>query len=120
MYAKNLPGDHPPAPFILVCDIGRAFEIEFDYTGNGRGYGFFPDKQRYRIELPDLASDEPIRGVDRTPAELLRAIWEDPDSVNPRTQAADVTTQVARRLAQVSQYLEGANRSRAREAGPGL
>ena len=22
-YAKSLPGDHPPAPFILVCDIGR-------------------------------------------------------------------------------------------------
>ncbi|MEO6151897.1 MAG: type IIL restriction-modification enzyme MmeI, partial [Croceibacterium sp.] len=54
-YAKNLPGDHPPAPFIIVCDVGRAFEIEFDYTGNGRGYGFFPDKQSYRIELPDLA-----------------------------------------------------------------
>ena len=31
-YAKNLPGDHPPAPFIIVCDVGRAFEIEFDYT----------------------------------------------------------------------------------------
>jgi hypothetical protein len=116
-YAKNLPGDHPPAPFIIVLDIGRAFEILFDYTGNGRGYGFFPDKQRYRIELPQLASEQKIAGTDCTPAELLRAIWTDPESVNPRLRSAEVTSGIARRLAQVSQYLEESNRSRAREAG---
>lgn len=119
-YAKNLPGDHPPVPFLIVLDIGRAFEIEFDYTGNGRGYGFFPDKRRYRIELPQLASTEEIPGVRKTPADLLRAIWTDPESVNPRLQSAEVTSGIARRLAQVSQYLEQANRHRAREAGAGL
>lgn len=111
-YAKNLPGDHPPAPFILVCDIGRAFEIEFDYTGNGRGYGFFPDKQSYRIELPDLAKPEIAR--------RLRNIWIAPDEENPRLRSAEVTSGIAKRLAQVSQYLEESNRHRAREAGAGF
>lgn len=119
-YAKNLPGDHPPVPFLIVLDIGRAFEIEFDYTGNGRGYGFFPDKQRYRVELPQLASAEEIAGVRKTPADLLRAIWTDPESVNPRLQSAEVTSGIARRLAQVSQYLEQANRHRARDSGAAL
>jgi hypothetical protein len=119
-YAKNLPGDHPPVPFLIVLDIGRAFEIEFDYTGNGRGYGFFPDKQRYRIELPQLASTDQISGVRKTPADLLRAIWTDPESINPRLQSAEVTSGIARRLAQVSQYLEESNRNRARDAGSGL
>lgn len=109
-YAKNLPGDHPPVPFILVLDIGRAFEIEFDYTGNGRGYGFFPDKQSYRIELPDLA--------DPKIAERLRNIWVKPDLENPRLKSAEVTSGIARRLAQVSQYLEESNRARARAEGP--
>jgi hypothetical protein len=109
-YAKNLPGEHPPVPFIIVCDVGRAFEIEFDYTGNGRGYGFFPDKQSYRIELPELR--------DPKIAERLRNIWIDPDAENPRLRSAEVTSGIARRLAQVSQYLEATNRYRAREAGP--
>ena len=53
-YAKNLPAAEPVAPFLVVCDIGRAFEIYHDAAGNGRGYIFFPDKQSYRIELTDL------------------------------------------------------------------
>ena len=111
-YAKNLPGDHPPAPFIIVCDVGRAFEILFDYTGNGRGYGFYPDKLSYRIELPDLAKPEI--------AERLRNIWIAPDKENPRLRAVEVTSGIARRLAQVSQYLEESNRNRGREAGAAL
>ena len=43
-YAKNLPADHPVSPFLIVCDIGRAFEIYVDTAGNGRGYDFFPDR----------------------------------------------------------------------------
>src|SRR6185437_10157286 len=41
-YAKNLPASEPVAPFLIVCDIGRAFEIYHDSAGNGRGYTFFP------------------------------------------------------------------------------
>ena len=54
-YAKNLPADHPTSPFLVVCDIGRAFELYVDTAGNGRGYEFFPDKLTYRIELPGIS-----------------------------------------------------------------
>jgi hypothetical protein len=113
-YAKNLPGSEPVAPFLIVCDIGRAFEIYHDAAGNGRGYNFFPDKQRYRIELNDLASGRKIKGVDRTPLDLLKAIWTDPRSIDPRFLAADVTREVARRLASVSQYIEEIARLKSR------
>ena len=43
-YAVNLPSNHPWPPFLIVCDVGRAFELYFDYSGNGRGYGYFPDQ----------------------------------------------------------------------------
>lgn len=105
-YAKNLPASEPVAPFLIVCDLGRAFEVYHDAAGNGRGYTFFPDKQRYRIEIADLASDRKLKGPDCTPLELLRAIWTDPKSIDPRFQAADVTRTVAKRLASVSEYIE--------------
>ena len=97
-YALALPAAHGWPPFLIVCDVGRAFELYFDWSGNGKGYGFFPDQTSYRIELADL----------RLPAvqDRLRAIWLDPKSIDPRQQAADVTRQVARRLASVSRYLE--------------
>lgn len=119
-YARSLPGSHDPVPFLIVCDVGRAFELYFDYAGNGRGYGFFPDKRHYRIALADLASDAPLPGIDRTPAETLRAIWLDPAGIDPRVRAADVTRDVARKLAQVSRHLEeegGRELKRRGEAG---
>ena len=97
-YAKNLPASEPVAPFLIVCDIGRAFEIYHDAAGNGRGYQFFPDKQNYRIELTDLR--DPVM-LDR-----LKAIWSNPRSIDPRFQSAEVTRLVAGRLASVSQYIE--------------
>lgn len=118
-YAHSLPGSHAPVPFLIVCDVGRAFELYFDYAGNGRGYGFFPDKQRYRIALADLAGDARLPGVDRTPADVLRAIWLDPASIDPRVRAADVTRDVARKLAQVSLHLEEQGRIELRRRGEG-
>jgi hypothetical protein len=32
-YAVNLPADHPWPPFLIVCDVGRAFELYFDWSG---------------------------------------------------------------------------------------
>lgn len=97
-YAKNLPANEPVAPFVIVCDVGRAFEIYVDTAGNGRGYQFFPDKQSYRLELPDLRDPEKL--------DRLKAIWTNPRSIDPRFQSADVTRQVAANLASVSKYLE--------------
>ena len=97
-YAKNLPASEPVAPFLIVCDIGRGFEIYHDAAGNGRGYQFFPDKQSYRVELTDLSDPDILV--------RLKAIWSDPKSIDPRFQSADVTRLVASRLASVSQYIE--------------
>jgi len=116
-YAHNLPGSHTAVPFLIVCDVGRAFELYFDYSGNGRGYGFFPNKQQYRIALGDLASSVKIAGLDRTAAEVLQAIWRDPAGIDPRVRSADVTRDVARKLAQVSLHLEQEGRAELRRRG---
>ena len=93
-YALALPGDHRAPPFLIVADIGRAFELYFDWTGNGRGYGFFPDSQNYRIGLDQLR-DAKLR-------DLLRSIWVDPASVDPRKIAVEVTRDIATRLSRVA------------------
>ncbi|WP_252257614.1 class I SAM-dependent DNA methyltransferase [Erythrobacter aurantius] len=107
-YAVNLPADHPWPPFLIVCDVGRAFELYFDFTGNGRGYAYFPDQQSYRIELHQFADPE----VQAT----IRAIWTDPASIDPRAKSAEVSREIARRLAQVSKWLEQIQRHRTTEA----
>lgn len=101
-YAHGLPDDHKSPPFLIVADIGRSFEIYFDYGGNGRGYRFYPDQQNYRIGFADLASEE-------TRA-LLRDIWTVPDARDPTRIAADVTRDIAERLAEVGKYLEAEER----------
>ena len=105
-YARNLPSAEPVSPFLIVCDVGRAFELYVDPAGNGRDYEFFPDRQSYRIELTDLASPAEVARTGKTALELLHAIWTNPTSVDPRFQAAEVTRKVAANLAEVSKYLE--------------
>jgi hypothetical protein len=107
-YATALPADHPWPPFLMVCDVGRAFELYFDWSGNGRGYGFFPNKQSYRIPLEKLADDD----VQQT----LRAIWLDPQSIDPRKAAIDVTRHVSIQLAEVAKSLEDFQKYRVRAA----
>jgi hypothetical protein len=97
-YALALPADHGWPPFIIICDVGRAFEIYFDWAGNGKGYGFFPDQANYRIELADLRKSD-IR-------KRLIGLWTDPASIDPRRQTVKVTREIAGRLAKVSKYLE--------------
>jgi hypothetical protein len=97
-YALALPDNHKTPPFLIVADIGRSFELYFDWAGNGRGYSFFPDSQNYRITLDQL-NDEKIR-------DLLRAIWTNPASIDPRLKAAEVTRDIAKRLSRVAEALE--------------
>jgi hypothetical protein len=107
-YAVNLPGDHPWPPFLIVCDVGRAFELYFDWTGNGRGYGFFPSQQNYRFTLDRFAEPD-VQA-------LFCNIWTDPAKVDPRAKSAEVSRDIARRLAQVSQWLEGSSRFKGADA----
>ncbi|WP_374945037.1 DNA methyltransferase [Sphingomonas sp.] len=105
-YALALPDHHRAPPFLLVADIGRTFELYFDWGGNGRGYGPFPDERQYRIALADLASDKALAGLGKSAAQVLRAIWTDPASVDPRLRAAEVTRDIAERLSRVAAQLE--------------
>ncbi len=104
-YALSLPSDHPTPPFLIVADIGRAFEIYFDWAGNGRGYGFFPNAAGYRITLDQLA--------DPAVQTLLRQIWTEPAAADPRSQAIAVTREIATRLARTAAWLEKEQRENA-------
>jgi hypothetical protein len=69
-----------------------------DFSGQGKNYTQFPDRQTFRIYLEDLRSKD-VR-------DRLRNIWLDPASLDPTQQSAKVTRDIAKRLAQVSLALE--------------
>jgi len=97
-YAKALPVDHGWPPFLLVADIGYCIEVYADFTGTGKAYAQFPDRARYRIMLEDLR-DAGVR-------DRLRAIWTDPESLDPAARAARVTRDIADLLATVARRIE--------------
>jgi len=100
-YARALPVSHGWPPFILVCDVGHLFEVYADFSGQGKNYAQFPDRQSYRIYLADLRRAE-VR------ARLVR-IWTNPLALDPARRAARVTREIAERLAAVSKALERDN-----------
>ncbi len=100
-YAKALPASHGWPPFLIVCDVGHCFEIYADFTGQGKNYVQFPDRQSYRVYLDDLR-DAGLR-------QRLAAIWSEPLSLDPARHAARVTRAIAERLAAVSRVLERAH-----------
>lgn len=97
-YARALPESHGWPPFVLICDVGHCIEVYADFSGQGKNYSQFPDRQGFRIYLQDL-HDEKIR-------DRLRLIWQDPTSLDPTRHSAKVTREVAARLAAVSKGLE--------------
>jgi hypothetical protein len=78
--------------------VGHCLELYADFTGTGRAYGHFPDRNGFRLYMEDLRKPE-------TRA-LLKRIWQEPHSLDPSKEAARVTRDIARRLAQVSKALE--------------
>lgn len=97
-YVFRLDKDHPAPPFLMVCDVGHCLELYADFSGTGRAYTKFPDRQTYRIYLEELR-DPAIRA-------RLAAVWTDPLSLNPARETARVTRKIADRLAEVSKALE--------------
>ena len=97
-YARALPASDGWPPFILVCDVGHCIEVYADFTGQGKNYAQFPDRNGFRIFMEDLRHEK-IR-------ERLRAIWEDPHSLDPTKRSARVTRDISKRLAAVSKALE--------------
>jgi hypothetical protein len=97
-YARALPVSHGWPPFILVCDVGHVLEVYADFSGQGKNYAQFPDRQSFRIYLEDLRQPET--------RERLVGIWTDPMSLDPARKSARVTRAIAERLAAVSKALE--------------
>ncbi len=98
-YARALPVAHGWPPFILVCDVGHVIEVYADFSGQGKNYAQFPDRQSFRIYLEDLHRAD-IR-------ERLVRIWTEPLALDPARASARVTRAIAERLAAVSKALEG-------------
>ncbi|MGX7835577.1 type IIL restriction-modification enzyme MmeI, partial [Campylobacter fetus subsp. venerealis] len=86
-------------PFLMIVDVGHVIELYADFSGQGQGYTQFPDGNRYRITLDDLRDDK-IR-------ERLRLIWTDPMALDPSRISAEVTREVADRLAALGRSFEG-------------
>ncbi|PTM39711.1 DNA methyltransferase [Bosea sp. 124] len=97
-YARALPASHGWPPFIILCDVGHCFEFYADFTGQGKNYVQFPDRQTFRVHLEALRVPE-IR-------ERIARIWTEPQSLDPSRHAAQVTRAIAERLAAVSRALE--------------
>lgn len=95
-YAKAL--DEWP-PFIVVIDVGRSIDLWADFNRQGKGYAPFPDRGRHRITMADLRDGE-VR-------ERLRRVWCDPMSLDPEAHVAQVTTDIAERLAWLMRSISG-------------
>jgi hypothetical protein len=97
-YAKALPVSEGWPPFLMVVDVGYSFEIYADFSLTGKAYLPFPDVRSYRVRLQSLR--------DSTLRDRLRAIWTDPLSLDPSRRTAEVTRDVASRLATLARILE--------------
>ncbi|QZD96214.1 class I SAM-dependent DNA methyltransferase [Qipengyuania gelatinilytica] len=97
-YARSLPDDHAYPPFLLIADIGNVIEVYADFSGQGRNYAHFPDRQTYRLSMDDLLEDEVQK--------RLRAIWTEPHALDPARISAEVTEDIATRLAKIAKSLE--------------
>ena len=98
-YARALPVSHGYPPFLLVLDVGNVLEVYADFSGQGKNYAQFPDRNNYRLSMDDL------REVDVQ--DRLQKIWQDPQSLNPALISAVVTRDIAERLAKIAKRLEG-------------
>lgn len=93
-YARSLP---EPPPFVLVCDLAHCLDVYAAFDGSGH-YRPFPDGQRKRLFFADLEAHAPF----------LRALWEDPLSLDPSRRQAKITREVAAKIAGLARELEAA------------
>ncbi|MFN3970910.1 MAG: class I SAM-dependent DNA methyltransferase [Gemmobacter sp.] len=98
-YARAVARDDGWPPFLLVVDVGHVIEVYADFSGQGQGYTQYPDGSRYRITMDDLRDDKT--------RERLRLIWTDPQALDPSRISAQVTREVADRLAALGRSFEG-------------
>ena len=97
-YARELPAREPSPPFLIVCDIGFCFDLYADFSGTGRHYTQFPDREGFRVYLADLRRKD-VR-------ERLATIWREPLSLDPARRRVEVTREIAQLLARLARDLE--------------
>ncbi len=97
-YVRSLPATEGRPPFILVVDVGNVIEVYAEFSRSGGNYLPYPDPASHRIRITDLA-DDAIR-------KRLRAIWLDPQSLDPSRISARVTRQISVELARLARSLE--------------
>ncbi|MDZ4803326.1 MAG: type IIL restriction-modification enzyme MmeI [Candidatus Eisenbacteria bacterium] len=68
-YARSLPTDEDPPPFLLVVDVGHVFELYADFSQKGKACLPFP--RRPRPSHPDRRS-RPRGGPRQAPRRLAR------------------------------------------------
>ena len=100
-YITSLPVAEGRPPFLLVCDVGHSIDLYAEFSGTGGHYERFPDPKNHRILLTDLRQEKHRA--------TLRAIWTDPYSLDPSKKAAEVTRDIANRLAKLAKSLEADN-----------
>lgn len=98
-YARDLPAAEGWPPFVIVCDVGFCLDVYADFSGTGKHYAQFPDREGFRLYLPDLRKPE-VR-------DRLRTIWTDPMALDPSRQRVRVTRDIAEYLARLARALEG-------------
>ncbi len=97
-YVRALPAEEGRPPFIVVADVGHSLELYSEFSCSGGAYVPFPAPGSHRIHLEDLKLEE-IR-------DRLRAVWTDPTSLDPSRRSAQVTREIADRLAKLAVALE--------------
>ena len=97
-YARALPVEHGYPPFLLVLDIGNELQVFADFSGQGKNYTHFPDRSSFRLSMDDL--------LEPAVQERLRLIWTDPQALDPARYSAQITQDIAERLARIALRLE--------------
>lgn len=97
-YITHLPTGHSRPPFLIICDVGHSIDLYAEFTCTGGRYERFPDPKNHRIFLTDLHRPEVL--------ERLRLVFTDPHALDPSKRAAEVTRDIATRLAKLAKSLE--------------
>ncbi|WP_207632980.1 class I SAM-dependent DNA methyltransferase [Devosia aurantiaca] len=98
-YTRHLPIEHGYPPFVILVDVGHVIELYADFSGQGKNYAQFPDAKNFRIFMEDLR--DPVIQA------RLKAVWTDPQSLDPAKKSAEVTRDIAGRLSIIAKRLEG-------------
>lgn len=91
LYARELGNP----PLLVACDL-VTLEISTNFTGSS--------PRTFRLTLDDIERDAPVSG-DITALSLLRAMFRDPDRLDPRQLRERVTQDATAQIGQVAQAI---------------